>query len=185
MKDPIQLLYRYYPEGETITAILTEHGLAVAEKCRSIALKMKHPAVDPDFVFEAAMLHDIGIRFTHAPEIGCFGELPYLCHGYLGHDLLLAEGLPRHALVCERHTGTGLTMRDILDKNLPIPLRPMTPVSLEEKLIAYCDKFFSKTGDLRIDGDVAQIAASLGRYGEKKRLEFLAWHDYFSAFDTR
>ena len=27
------------------------------------------------------MLHDIGILYTDAPEIGCFGDLPYIAHG--------------------------------------------------------------------------------------------------------
>ncbi len=184
MSDPFQLLSRHYPDDDPAARILKEHSLAVAGKCRSIAIRMRHPAIDPDFVFEAALLHDIGIRFTSAPEIGCYGEAPYICHGYIGHDLLLSEGLPRHALVCERHTGTGLTLRDILDNNLPIPFRPMFPVSLEEKLIAYCDKFFSKTGDLNVEKDSARIASTLARYGDQKVVDFMAWHELFSAYSA-
>lgn len=184
MIDPLQLLNRYYPADDPASGILKEHGLAVARKCRSIALRMQHPEINPEFVFEAALLHDIGIRYTSAPEIGCFGNLPYICHGFMGHDLLLAEGLPRHALVCERHTGTGLTLSDILENNLPIPHRPMVPVSIEEKLIAYCDKFFSKTGNLFLEKDPSRIAASLARYGDQKVDQFLAWHETFSPYNT-
>ena len=59
------------------------------------------------------MLHDIGIFLTHAPQIGCHGDKPYICHGYLGRELLEKEGFPRHAIVCETHVGVGLTIADI------------------------------------------------------------------------
>ncbi len=59
------------------------------------------------------MLHDIGIFLTNAPHIGCYGDKPYICHGYLGREILDKEGLPGHAMVCERHVGAGLTVTDI------------------------------------------------------------------------
>ena len=52
---------------------------------------------------------------------------------------------PRHALVCERHTGAGLSLKDIMDQKLPVPPREMLPVSMEEQVICFADKFFSKT----------------------------------------
>ncbi len=58
--------------------------------------------------------------------------------------MLEAEGLPRHALVCERHTGAGLTVDDIISQRLPLPLRDMTPQTLEERLICYADKFYPR-----------------------------------------
>ena len=95
---------------------------------------------------EAAMLHDIGIFLTHAPSLGCNGPHPYLKHGHLGCKLLEKEGLPKHALVCERHVGVGITRKDVLDHKLPLPAKDMLPLSLEEKIICYADKFFSKNG---------------------------------------
>ena len=55
------------------------------------------------------------------------------------------EGYPRHALVCERHTGAGLSLDDIISQNLPVPHRDMLPVSLEEQVVCFADKFYSKT----------------------------------------
>ena len=93
----------------------------VLDKAQSLAIR--HPEMDLDIPFnqEAAMLHDIGIYLTKAPDIGCFGEHPYICHGYLGADLLRTEGLPRHALVCERHTGAGISLEMIKKNHLPLP----------------------------------------------------------------
>ena len=54
-------------------------------------------------------------------------------------------GLYRHALVCERHTGAGLSITDIEKQNLPLPHRDLLPLSLEEKIVCYADKFFSKS----------------------------------------
>ena len=125
-----------------------------------------HPEIQADrkFVEEAALLHDIGVYKTYAPEIACFGSLPYICHGYLGADLLREEGYGRHALVCERHTGAGISLRDIVDKELPLPRRDMLPVSIEEQLICFADKFFSKT-ELLKERSVAEARHKLERFG--------------------
>ena len=68
-------------------------------------------------------------------------KYPYICHGYLGAELVRKEGFPKHALVCERHTGAGLSLQNIIQQDLPVPHREMTPVSLEEQIICFADKF--------------------------------------------
>lgn len=106
------------------------------------------------------MIHDIGIFLTNAPRISCLGSFPYICHGYLGADLMRKEGFPKHALVCERHTGAGISLSDIEQQNLPLPKRDLRPVSLEEQLICFADKFYSKT---RLDEELtlSQVQVSL------------------------
>lgn len=126
------------------------------------------------------MLHDIGIFLTNAPHIGCYGDKPYICHGYLGRELLEKEGLPGHAIVCERHVGAGLTVSDIETGKLPLPLRDMSPVTLEEKIICFADKFYSKvkdnTGNKKA---ILQIRKELGRYGQSKLQQFDEWLVFF------
>ena len=123
--NPIILLEKYYSPGSDSHRILLQHSRLVAAKAVTIALKMSDPRIDVDFVREAALLHDIGILFTAVPQLGCEGELPYLCHGLKGRELLEAEGLPRHALVCERHIGVGLSAAEIARQQLPLPVRDM------------------------------------------------------------
>ena len=69
-------------------------------------------------------------RYRHHPLLRpghpVRGRASYICHGVEGRRMLEAEGLPRHALVCERHTGAGLTVDDIISQRLPLPLRDMT-----------------------------------------------------------
>ena len=65
------------------------------------------------------MLHDIGIFKCDAAGIQCFGTEPYICHGRIGAELLRSEGFPRHARVCERHTGAGITKAQIYSAKPP------------------------------------------------------------------
>lgn len=143
--DPLMIIRKYYDEKSDAYHILVDHSTSVADL--AIEMATAHPELNLDlqFVREAAMLHDIGIIKTAAESIDCHGGEPYICHGVLGAEMLRAEGLDRHALVCERHTGTGLSLDYIVEQGLPLPMRDMLPVSLEEKLICFADKFYSKT----------------------------------------
>ena len=127
--SPQGLIDKYYPEANELRHILLTHSRSVADKALWIADRHPELSLDRDFLYEAAMLHDIGIFLTDADGIYCFGDKPYICHGYLGADLVRSEGYPRHALVCERHTGAGLALEDIIAQNLPVPHRDMLPVS--------------------------------------------------------
>lgn len=179
--DPYRIITKYYDPAGLAFRILSIHSQSVANKAVGLAKKLNFSEMDTGFIREASILHDIGIFYTSAPEIGCTGELPYICHGYLGHNLLLSEGLPKHALVCERHTGTGLSLSDTLRFDGLLPARPMEPVTIEEKLIAYCDKFFSKDPEqLETERPIEDILKSLSRYGEDKANIFREWHRQFN-----
>lgn len=112
--NPIDIINKYYLEENELRHILLTHSRSVADKSLWIANRHPELSLDKDFLYEAAMLHDIGIFLTDAPGIYCFGDKPYICHGYLGADLMRGEGYPRHALVCERHTGAGLSLEGII-----------------------------------------------------------------------
>ena len=104
-----EIIDKYYPLDNELKAIYMTHACKVAEL--SLEMAHKHPELNLDlqFIEEAAMLHDLGIFLTDAPRIHCCGKAQYLCHGYLGAELLRSLGFERHAWVCERLTGTGLT----------------------------------------------------------------------------
>ena len=111
---------------------------------------------------------------TYAPDLYCDGDLPYICHGYLGSELLQKEGYPKHAMVCERHTGTGLSLEHIIKEDLPIPHREMLPISLEEEIICFADKFFSKT-HLGEERNIKKARNKLQKYGEETVERFDNW----------
>lgn len=175
---PIDLIDKYYPEANELKHILLTHSRSVADKALWIAERHPELPLDKEFLLEAAMLHDIGIFLTDAAGIHCFGDKPYICHGYLGAELVRSEGYPRHALVCERHTGAGLSLEEIMEQGLPVPHREMLPVSLEEQVICFADKFFSKTR-LEQEKSVEKARRSIERYGEAGLLRFNHWCEQF------
>lgn len=176
--DVLKIIEKYYNTQSDVYRILINHSKCVADK--ALAIAGSHPEMKPDLVFieEAAMLHDIGILFCDAPDIDCHGAYNYICHGYLGAELLRKEGLPRHALVCERHTGTGITLKMIEEKKLPLPYRDFVPVSLEEQIICFADKFYSKTKPDK-EKHVDRIKESLRKHGEEAVLCFNNWCKLF------
>lgn len=176
--DIFSIINAYYPEDNELKHILLTHSRSVAEKAMAIADNHPEYKLDKTFLYEAAMLHDIGIYLTNAPGIQCFGSAPYICHGYLGAELLNTAGYPQHALVCERHTGAGLSLEQIVEDNLPIPHHPMLPVSMEEQVVCFADKFFSKT-HLEKEKTVEKALKSIARYGEDGVVRFNKWCEMF------
>jgi uncharacterized protein len=177
--NPIEILLRYYDPDSRAFQILLEHSRQVSDKATRLAERHPELSLDLPFIREAALLHDIGIFLTHAPAIDCHGEMPYVCHGYLGADLLRAAGFPRHALVCERHTGAGISLETIREERLPLPARDMIPRSLEEQLVCFADKFFSKT---RLDEEktVEQVLEEIAPFGKESVERVEKWRDLFS-----
>jgi uncharacterized protein len=162
--NPISLIDKYYASHPELREVLLQHSRQVAG--RALRIVDAHPEwhADRQFVEEAAMLHDIGIIYCNAPRIFCNGEHRYIEHGHLGAELLRREGLPKHALVAERHTGSGITLDQVLRDDLPLPAQDYCPVSLEEKIICYADKFYSKT-HLGEESDLQTIRRKLWMYG--------------------
>ncbi len=180
----ILLLKKYYPENSIAFGYLYMHSIAVAEL--AVQIGKNHPELDPDieFLHTAALLHDLGIFMTHAPKIGCYGKYPYLAHGYLGRELLEREGYPRHALVCERHVGVGISKEDVLRDGLPLPQRDMIPTSIEEEIICYADKFYSKNSHLRNTAkDPERILKKLRSYGPEKEEVFRGFMKKYGKMD--
>ena len=176
--NPYEIIDKYYPENTEQRQILVIHSLSVAGKAMKILDAHPELRLNRSFVKEAALLHDIGIFQTDAPTIQCFGSHPYIAHGYLGAEILREEGFPQHALVCERHTGAGLSLQDIVDQQLPVPHREMLPITLEEQLICFADKFFSKT-HLDEEKSVEKARHSIAKYGEEGLSRFDRWCSLF------
>ena len=164
--DYYALIDKYYGDNAELRDILVRHSTAVANKALAIADAHPELRLDRRFLLEAAMLHDIGIIKTDAPDIKCFGTEPYIRHGVICAEMMRAEGFPRHARVCERHTGAGLSQKEIERQGLPLPHTDLLPETPEEQVVCYADKFFSKT---RLDTEktIAQAERSVAKHGEE------------------
>lgn len=176
--DVLALIHRHCQGNEALERLLIRHSGDVAARALRIAAAHPELEIDTDFLRQAAMLHDIGCTLVNAPGICCHGSEPYIRHGILGGELLRREGLPRHARVAERHTGTGLTAAEIIRRQLPLPPQDFTPETIEEQIICYADKFYSKSHPEQ-EKTPQQALRSLEKFGAKGLQVFQAWRARF------
>ena len=83
-----------------------------------------------------------------------------------------------YARICERHTGTGLTKETIEQYQLPIPAQDYFPETIEEIVICYADKFYSKSHLDRVKTP-EQVYNSLLKFGKAQAETFKEWHERF------
>lgn len=178
IEDALSVIDKYYGQDPHLRKILLKHSSQVADLALDI-LVAHHLPLDARQVAIAAMLHDIGICFTHAPSIGCHGTEPYLMHGIIGAEIIRNEGLDDcYAGVAAHHTGAGITERDIIDQSLPLPTGDYCPRNLLEQLICYADKFYSKSGDMQRKA-LTEVRGSMSRYGQETLMRFEEMHSLF------
>ena len=184
--DIESIIDRYYGENTPLRRILLLHSEKVAEKALRI-IEEKNLPLDRQFVHDAAMLHDIGIVFCDAKGIECHGDAPYICHGLCGGRLLRdiaaelnmsADEIEPYARVCERHTGTGITREDIASRHLPLPLVDLLPETIEEQIICYADKFYSKSHPERTK-TIEQARNSILKFSDEGLKRFDNWVEMF------
>lgn len=174
-----EIIDKYYPAGTKCRGIFIQHSRQVADKALTIAQESKLD-IPLETVEAAAMLHDIGIFLTNAPDIDCHGSEHYICHGILGAELLRKEGFDEEiARVAERHTGAGLTIDDIDRQQLPLPSKDYLPETMLEKLICYADKFFSKSGAMQ-EKTLDKVRASMAKHSLESLSRFDKLHQLFN-----
>lgn len=200
--DYLALIHRYYPEDNALRRMLLHHSRQVC--ARALKIVERHPELgaNRNLVEAGAMLHDIGIFLTDAPGIHCHGTAHYILHGSLGAQLLrneaeqlkekkrqelqlqevqLQEELHFYealARICERHTGTGLTRQTIIERGLPDPQQDLLPETIEEQIICYADKFYSKS-HLERERTIPQTLQSLEKFGDEGVEKFRHWTELF------
>ncbi len=180
--NPIEIIQKLIKPNTIAYDILIQHSELVKQKSIKIAEKVSHLNPDINFISEAALLHDIGIHFVHAPGIDCHGSKPYILHGCLGKNYLESLGFVKHARVCECHVGVGITVKDIIKKKLPLPQREMVPKSIEEQIICYADKFYSKNpSSIGKEKSLSCVLKEMAEYPYDKRAveKFSYWVSIF------
>ena len=205
--DYLALLHRYYPEDNALRRMLLHHSRQVCARALQIVERHPELGANRHLVEAGAMLHDIGIFLTDAPGIHCHGTAHYILHGSLGAQLLRneakqlkkekqqAEQLNEEQLqaiqlqeelhfyealarICERHTGTGLTRQTIIERGLPDPQQDLLPETIEEQIICYADKFYSKS-HLERERTIPQTLQSLEKFGDEGVEKFRHWTELF------
>ena len=158
------------------------HSTQVRNK--ALFLSRGIPGIDLETVSIGAMLHDIGIRFCNAPDIGCFGEDDYILHGILGAESIRALDIDNKealARICERHTGSGISASEIRKQQLPLPEKDFFPETAEEKIICLADKFFSKSGNM-MEKPLEKIRKSMLKFGDDSLKRFENLYEVYCGF---
>lgn len=162
----LDIIDRFYADNEPLYALLLHHSRQVCRHALRVADSHPELKLNRQIIEDGAMLHDIGIVRCNAPSIHCYGAEDYMRHGPLGAEMLreMSDGLPNMAAlarICERHTGTGLPGYE--------------PETLEEQVVCYADKFYSKSHPER-ERNAEQTAEMLSRFGDASVERFLEWH---------
>lgn len=174
----LEIIDKYCSGNEPLRALLLHHSRQVLDKALRVCDRHPELKLDRSILETGSMLHDIGIVLCDAPGIHCYGSYHYLYHGVAGARLMRDIGLEDIARICERHTGTGLTDESFLSRGLVPPGGILAPQTLEEKVISYADKFFSKSHPER-ERTVEETLKSLEKFGEKDTGTFLEWEAMF------
>jgi len=168
-----EIINKYYQKDSLSYKYYVGHVNAVTQKAFEIAIQKPDIAIDFKLLYMMSMLHDIGICKTHAPDIGCNGDLPYLSHANEGKKILENEGFASIASICEKHVGVGISRQEIIEKNLPLEAKDMFPETIEEKIVCVADKFFSKKqGKLQEEKPLEKVRKKMLNLGTDKLERF-------------
>jgi len=173
-------MYKYFEllkdnsKSEEVFEIVLRHSLEVLEKSVEIIKKKGlYDRVDFDLIISGAILHDIGtLGFLEDKNMR-----GYIRHGIMGAEILRKSGLEKEALIAERHTGSGLSKTEIIKNDWPLPHEDFLPLSLEEKIICYADKFSSKMPG-KVDTPES-IQKEFEGYGRESLSRFLQLKEMF------
>ena len=168
-------LLRKHADNKKHYDIILNHSLSVLGKSVDIIAKRKlHNKIDFDLIVSGCLLHDIG-AFEFMKNFNR-KQIDYLKHGIIGAKILRNEKLYKEALICERHIGSGLSKKYIIENNLPLPKKDFLPVTLEQKLICYADKFHSKSGKM---DNLESNKKEMKKFGKEPLRRFLELEKMF------
>jgi uncharacterized protein (TIGR00295 family) len=121
--ESLELLVEY---GQGSTWV--NHCLAVADSASRLGRALEGPyAIDRDYLWSSALLHDIGRYVTHDP----------IRHGVEGYKLLSRLGHEKEAFVCVSHVLFGLKASEAVQFGLPD--HDFIPHTIEQRLVPLVD----------------------------------------------
>ena len=115
------IIDKYYPEENELKHILLVHSRSVADKALMVlnAIQSYILIVNSWKKLPCYMILGSFVVMLQASNVLVL-NLIYVMVDW-GAEMLRKEGFPRHARVCERHTGAGVTREQIINQHLPLP----------------------------------------------------------------
>jgi uncharacterized protein len=176
-----QLIQKYISQNTELYGLYIQHAHQVATKATEIALNLDLRNKQINFIYNASLLHDIGVFKVNEPSLNCFGDKPYIQHTIEGFHILTAEKLPDYAEVALKHNSPGLTKENIIKNQIPLNVQyAYTPETIEQQIIAYSDLFFTKNPQfIHKEKTFAQVLKYYHHYGNRAVEEIKQWHQKF------
>ncbi len=142
-------LHRALAPSDHAYDIIHTHCEIVARLALSVA-RACDLTVNERLLAIGGLVHDIGTYQLIKNDGSDGGQLTfknkYIQHGIRGYKLLKAckygEDVAEFA---RNHTGIGLTASMVRDQQLPLPVDDYVPVTTEQDLVMYADKFHTKS----------------------------------------
>lgn len=168
----IEALHRKYAPNEKVFDVVWTHCRIVGDIALQLA-KDCEVDIDTELVYVGCLLHDIGVYPLY--DGGEFGvSKDYITHGIRGEEILKNEGFSETIWrFASHHTGSGITKKAIIARNLPLPHEDFLAETPEEELVMYADKFHSKSTPPRFNSYDA-YAKYVSRYGQEASDNFAA-----------
>ncbi|NQU83128.1 MAG: HD domain-containing protein [Parcubacteria group bacterium] len=180
------------------------HGLIVRKICLDIVDNLDEDfssKIDKELLENGALIHDIGVYFCFDEDFNPDKSAPaYFYHGREGEKFLRLQGIKDDKLIrfSSVHIGVGITKEDIKREGLDLPNKDFIPLSLEERILTYADKFHTKSPAFvsfdQAKDKLEKIDVSKGLKMEMYKKEFglpslndlekeyEAWHKDFDSF---
>jgi len=126
------------------------HSIIVKKICLEIVSNLNKNVcfkIDKELLKIGALVHDIGVYFCFDEDFNPDKKAPdYFYHGWQGEKFLRSQGINDNRILrfTTIHTGVGITKEDIKREKLNLPKKDFIPVSLEEEILTFADKFHTK-----------------------------------------
>ena len=130
---------------------VVEHSKTVAREALRMAkrIRARGNAIDLRKVELGGLLHDIGRSKTHD-----------ITHGVKGGEILRKLGLGEFVGFAESHIGAGIPREEASE--LGLPAKDFVPKTLEQKVVAYADKFVAGNRVITYEGVLWWLDEELG-----------------------
>lgn len=165
--EEIEALHRKYAPNEQLFELVFAHCKIVLEIADHLLQRKQHN-LNYDLVKTGALAHDIGAYTFFALEKE-EGEKLYYKHAFEGANILRKENYPDEVCnLVEHHLGVGLPKEEIIERKLELPVKDFLPLTIEERLVLYADKFHSKTPKFNTYVSYMQFTAQFGEEAQKR-----------------
>lgn len=157
----IEKLHKKYAPDQELFDLVFIHSQIVLEIANQL-LEKKAQNINKPLIIAGALLHDIG-TYPFLLEIRKTGNAKYYQHSLKSAEILRTEKLPEDlCLLAEHHLGVGLTKEEIMRRDMDLPHKDLMPLTKEERLISYADKFHSKKPQFNSYESYKAFAGSFG-----------------------